>query len=103
MIIPPSLLEYEAHLTELLNDSVTSYQRGLTILQRGDMENDLRFLSATLHRSGNLVGAAGGYRSVLVKEPDNADALHLLGVITSQKGDLQERGGIDHPSYRSKS
>ena len=51
---------------------------------------DLLQHAATLHRSGNLAGAAGGYRSVLAQEPDNADALHLLGVITTQKGDLQE-------------
>jgi tetratricopeptide (TPR) repeat protein len=39
-----------------------------------------------LHRSGHLDEAEAAYRQVLIKEPRHADALHLLGVISAQRG-----------------
>jgi tetratricopeptide (TPR) repeat protein len=39
------------------------------------------------HRRGLLEQAALLYRSVLTKEPNHPDALHLLGVVASQQGD----------------
>lgn len=39
-----------------------------------------------LHQSGSLDEAERLYHQVLAAEPDNADALHLLGVIALQKG-----------------
>lgn len=41
----------------------------------------------TLHRSGHLEPAARLYEEVLLEEKENADALHLLGVIHHQRGD----------------
>ncbi|MBI1273641.1 MAG: tetratricopeptide repeat protein [Alphaproteobacteria bacterium] len=38
------------------------------------------------HRGGDLGGAAGLYQQILQTEPDNADALHLLGVVARQTG-----------------
>jgi predicted O-linked N-acetylglucosamine transferase (SPINDLY family) len=38
----------------------------------------------SLHQSGNLEGAAALCREILVQNPNNADALHLLGVIELQ-------------------
>src|SRR5271170_6301512 len=43
------------------------------------------------HRDGRLVEAEKFYRQILVHQPDNADALHLLGVIAAQTG-KQEAG-----------
>lgn len=43
--------------------------------------------AVTLHRVGHLSEAARLYRKVLHTEPENPDALHLLGVLTSQQGD----------------
>ncbi|MES2688703.1 MAG: tetratricopeptide repeat protein [Pseudomonadota bacterium] len=40
-----------------------------------------------LHQQGHLVEAEKLYRQVLVVQPANADALHLLGVMAVQKGD----------------
>ncbi len=40
----------------------------------------------THHRSGRLDAAEHGYRSLLVAEPDQPDALHLLGVALCQQG-----------------
>jgi tetratricopeptide (TPR) repeat protein len=40
----------------------------------------------THHRSGRLDAAEQGYRSLLVAEPDQPDALHLLGVALCQQG-----------------
>jgi len=37
------------------------------------------------HRAGDLDAAAAGYQSVLDRVPDNADALHLLGVCRHQR------------------
>ena len=38
------------------------------------------------HRAGELATAESGYRAVLQVEPDNADALHLLGVLQRALG-----------------
>ena len=41
------------------------------------------------HRAGKLNAAATGYRKVLKRQPDNAAALHLLGLINLQTGNLE--------------
>jgi tetratricopeptide (TPR) repeat protein len=41
------------------------------------------------HRRGQLAEAEAGYRDVLRRDPNNADALHLLGLIIGQAGDAQ--------------
>jgi predicted O-linked N-acetylglucosamine transferase (SPINDLY family) len=45
-----------------------------------------------LHRSGDRQGASRVYQALLRTQPDNADALHLLGVATEALGD--PLGGI---------
>ncbi len=47
----------------------------------GDMETGV-----AAHRAGRLSEAAEIYRRVLRREPDNPDALHLLGVVEHQAG-----------------
>jgi tetratricopeptide (TPR) repeat protein len=42
--------------------------------------------AAQLHRAGQLAEAERRYRQVLAVQPDNPDALHLLGVLRSQQG-----------------
>lgn len=42
--------------------------------------------AAAVHRAGDLARAWTLYSEVLKHDPDNADALHLLGVIASQQG-----------------
>ena len=42
------------------------------------------------HLAGKLELAEAGYRKLLEQNPDNADAIHLLGVIFFQKGNLEE-------------
>ena len=39
------------------------------------------------HRAGQMDAAEMDYRKVLETEPDNVDALHLLGVLVHQRGD----------------
>lgn len=39
------------------------------------------------HQAGRLGDAARAYRTILQGQPDNADALHLLGVVSQQKGE----------------
>lgn len=39
------------------------------------------------HRAGQLDAAEQGYREHLAHDPDDADALHLLGVLKQQRGD----------------
>lgn len=43
-----------------------------------------------LHRAGRLDEAENGYRQLLAENPGNADALHLLGILRGQRGDLPE-------------
>lgn len=45
---------------------------------------------ARLHSEGRLDEAESGYRTVLATEPDNVDALHLLGLLRRQRQDLGE-------------
>jgi tetratricopeptide (TPR) repeat protein len=42
------------------------------------------------HRAGRLARAEGLYRKVLAEQPNEADALHLLGVLAHQKGRFAE-------------
>ncbi|MGH7102672.1 MAG: tetratricopeptide repeat protein [Acetobacteraceae bacterium] len=42
------------------------------------------------HREGDFSGAEELYRTVLRRSPDNADALHLLGLIAHRRGRHQE-------------
>jgi len=42
------------------------------------------------HQAGKLDLAEAGYRNLLLENPDNADAIHLLGVIFFQKSNLDE-------------
>jgi protein O-GlcNAc transferase len=43
-----------------------------------------------LHRLGRLAEAEAGYRSVLAREPHHFDALHWLGLLKMQQGQLNE-------------
>jgi tetratricopeptide (TPR) repeat protein len=42
------------------------------------------------HGAGDLEAAARYYREALARQPDNFDALHLLGVVRAQQGQYQE-------------
>jgi len=42
------------------------------------------------HQAGKLEQAESGYRDLLKEDPDNADAIHLLGVICFQREALEE-------------
>ena len=43
-----------------------------------------------LHQAGRLDEAENGYRQLLAENPENAEALHLLGILRAQRGDLPE-------------
>lgn len=43
-----------------------------------------------LHHAGRLEEAEQGYRRLLAEAPDNAEVLHLLGILRGQRGDLAE-------------
>src|SRR5579871_2823228 len=47
---------------------------------------DLLTLAVEHHHAGWLIEAERLYRQVLQSEPNNPDALHLLGLIANQKG-----------------
>jgi tetratricopeptide (TPR) repeat protein len=59
-----------------------------------------------LHRDGNLTAAASAYRALLERNPRDADALHLLGLVrdaeghTAQALDLIGRAIAENPSPR---
>ncbi|VAW89298.1 TPR domain protein, putative component of TonB system [hydrothermal vent metagenome] len=44
--------------------------------------------SVALHQAGNLNAAETGYQAILKINPNEADALHLLGVINAQQGNI---------------
>ncbi|MHB1205286.1 MAG: tetratricopeptide repeat protein [Rhodospirillaceae bacterium] len=41
------------------------------------------------HRTGNLAAAENAYTQALAADPENVDALHLLGVLLSDRGDAR--------------
>jgi tetratricopeptide (TPR) repeat protein len=51
---------------------------------------DLVNRAMDFHRQGRLAEAEAGYRDALRRAPNNADALHLLGVIVGHAGDPQQ-------------
>ena len=50
--------------------------------------------SIDLHRLGRLDEAERGYRRHLAEQPNDADALHLLGLLRHQRGDAAEAGDL---------
>jgi tetratricopeptide (TPR) repeat protein len=46
--------------------------------------------SIELHRQGRIDEAEAGYRAQLAVQPDDVDALHLLGMLRAQRGDFVE-------------
>ena len=46
--------------------------------------------AVALHQAGRLDDAEAGYRKVLAASPQNADALHLLGVLEIQRGNYAD-------------
>lgn len=51
---------------------------------------DLLKRATTAHQAGNLVAAESLYKEVLKQEPEQADALHLLGLAAHQQGRSDE-------------
>jgi predicted O-linked N-acetylglucosamine transferase (SPINDLY family) len=46
------------------------------------------------HRAGDLDGAEGAYRKVLADNPEDSDALNLLGAVAQQRGRTDEAIGL---------
>ena len=52
------------------------------------------------HQAGQLQAAEQIYRQILAVDPNQADALHLLGVIASQTGQHEVAVEFIRPGYR---
>ncbi len=52
--------------------------------------SDLLAMALEHHRAGRLAEAAQVYREILIREPQQADAWHLLGVVAHQLGNHHE-------------
>ncbi len=61
-------------------------------IKKQQSESSARLLEKAMaaHRNGDLSSAISGYKSLLVKNPKDIDALHLLGVIEIQKSNWQQ-------------
>ncbi len=66
--------------------------------------------AVTHHQRGDLARASSLYRSVLAQEPQNADALHLLGVVAKQTRQFDQAAQLieaatqfnpDNPDYHN--
>jgi len=53
-----------------------------------------------LHQAGKLDEAEGGYRAVLAVDPNNFNALHLLGVVRHHQGRPEEAIGLIEAALR---
>jgi predicted TPR repeat methyltransferase len=58
------------------------------------MAQDRLQIALEHHRAGRLTLAEAGYLALLQDEPDNADALHWLGVLTYQAGQFKEAAAL---------
>src|SRR3974390_1275962 len=58
--------------------------------------------AASLHASGGLAKAELLYRNVLRRQPQNFDALHMLGVIALQSGKLHQGIALIEEALRLK-
>src|SRR5687767_4330150 len=47
-------------------------------------------IAVELHRAGSVPEAGNLYREILKVQPDHAEAIHLLGVISLQRGDSRK-------------
>jgi tetratricopeptide (TPR) repeat protein len=65
---------------------------GASLLQR----------AIALHNQGRLPDAAAAYRQLLVAEPGNPDALHLLGVALAQMGSPEEAIGLIRAAVKAR-
>ena len=54
------------------------------------VSRDVLQIALEHHRAGRLTAAEGGYREALRESPDNAEALHWLGVLLLQAGQAAE-------------
>ncbi|PAY07411.1 hypothetical protein CK489_16765 [Bradyrhizobium sp. UFLA03-84] len=74
--------EFRARLTRLFDEN-----EGF----RSQMTEIVDVLSAAVaaHKSGDLAEAEAGYRNVLARLPDHPQALHMLGAIELQRGDVR--------------
>jgi thioredoxin-like negative regulator of GroEL len=62
--------------------------------------NDTEFANAmTLHQEGRTGEAAALYRTILNRDPDHADSLHLLGLITVEQAGPQAVAQGKHRAY----
>lgn len=66
--------------------SRTACKLSATMTATADLLTD----AVRLHQSGQLAGAADAYSRILATEPLHADALHLLGVVRAQGGQVRE-------------
>jgi tetratricopeptide (TPR) repeat protein len=74
--------EFRAKLLQLFEEN-EGFRNQLT-----DLSETLS-TAVTTHKSGDLVQAETGYRGILTKLPDHPQALHMLGVIELQRGNVQ--------------
>ena len=74
--------EFRARLAQLIEEN-ESFRNQLTEL------SETLSTAVTTHRSGDLVQAEAGYRGILTKLPNQPQALHMLGVIELQRGNVQ--------------
>jgi tetratricopeptide (TPR) repeat protein len=74
--------EFRAQLAQLIEEN-EGFRNQLTEL------SETLSTAVTTHRSGDLAHAEAGYRGILTKLPNHPHALHMLGVIELQRGNVQ--------------
>jgi tetratricopeptide (TPR) repeat protein len=85
-VAPNPVEEFRARLAQLMQEN-QGFREQLTEI------NETLSTAITTHKSGDLVEAEAGYRRILKRLPNHPQALHMLGAIELQRGNVQ--GAID--------
>jgi tetratricopeptide (TPR) repeat protein len=74
-----------------MQPKVANFARQAASIGRRSLNTkDALALALACHQGGRLAEAELGYAEILVREPEHADALHLLGLVKLQQGATQD-------------
>ncbi len=94
-------LNFEAALTTMWNRWRESLDNNTGTPTNTHVVKSMLKEAIALHRQGDLDAAEQHYRAILDIDPQEADALHLLGAVNAQRGNMDEAVALYHQSIEA--